>query len=68
MVSMVLEKTMVFVNFFCKEKKKKNKKQKTKQGFENGEFEKCPFGKCPFGRPLFFGLEIKEKLEKDSFS
>ena len=27
MVSMVLEKTMVFVNFFCKEKKKKNKKQ-----------------------------------------
>ena len=47
MVSMVLEKTMVFVNFFCKEKKKK--KQKTKQGFENGEFEKCPFG-----RPLFF--------------
>ena len=64
MVSMVLEKTMVFVNFFCKEKeKKKNKKQKTKQGFENGEFEKCPFG-----RPLFFWLEIKEKLEKDSFS
>ena len=60
MVSMVLEKTMVFVNFFCKEKKKKKKK---KQGFENGEFEKCPFG-----RPLFFGLEIKEKLEKDSFS
>ena len=61
MVSMVLEKTMVFVNFFCKEKKKK--KQKTKQDFENGEFEKCPFG-----RPLFFWLEIKEKLEKDSFS
>ena len=29
MVSMVLEKTMVFVNFFCKEKEKK-KKQKTK--------------------------------------
>ena len=27
MVSMVLEKTMVFVNFFCKEKKKKKKKK-----------------------------------------
>ena len=57
MVSMVLVKTMVFDNFFVKKKRKK-----TKQGFENGEFEKCPIG-----RPLFFLLEIKEKLEKDSF-
>ena len=32
MVSMVLEKTMVFVNFFCKEKKKK-KKTKNKARF-----------------------------------
>ena len=31
MVSMVLEKTMVFVNFFCKEKKKKKKKKNKKQ-------------------------------------
>ena len=28
MVSMVLEKTMVFVNFFCKEKRKKKRKNK----------------------------------------
>ena len=62
MVSMVLEKTMVFVNFFCKEKKKK--KQKTKNKKRSKVLKMESLKSAPLDDLYFF----KEKLEKDSFS
>ena len=64
MVSMVLEKTMVFVNFFCKEKEKKKTKNKKQSKVLKMESLKS----APLEDLYFFWLEIKEKLEKDSFS
>ena len=42
MVSMVLEKTMVFVNFFCKEKKKKTKNKKQSKVLKMESLKSAP--------------------------